>query len=57
MVFKVTNPQIISQEHGIDNTGAYTGDSDLQLERIDVYYNEASGDSQSQNLNLTEASS
>jgi len=35
--------EIISQEHGIDNTGAYAGDSDLQLERIDVYYNEASG--------------
>ncbi|KAK9766262.1 Tubulin beta chain (Beta tubulin) [Basidiobolus ranarum] len=31
----------ISAEHGIDKDGAYVGDSDLQLERIDVYYNEA----------------
>lgn len=35
--------EIISDEHGIDATGAYHGDSDLQLERINVYYNEASG--------------
>ena len=34
---------MISDEHGIDPTGGYNGDSDLQLERIDVYYNEASG--------------
>lgn len=27
----------------MDPTGKYTGDSDLQLERINVYYNEASG--------------
>jgi len=33
----------ISEEHGIDATGSYKGDSDLQLERINVYYNEASG--------------
>ncbi len=32
-----------SDEHGIDATGKYTGESDLQLERINVYYNEASG--------------
>ena len=32
-----------SDEHGIDPTGSYTGESDLQLERINVYYNEASG--------------
>ncbi|VDK81237.1 unnamed protein product [Litomosoides sigmodontis] len=32
-----------ASEHGIDPTGAYNGDSDLQLERINVYYNEASG--------------
>lgn len=32
---------MISDEHGIDPTGAYHGDSDLQLERINVYYNEA----------------
>ncbi|VEN59769.1 unnamed protein product [Callosobruchus maculatus] len=35
--------EIISDEHGIDPTGSYHGDSDLQLERINVYYNEASG--------------
>ncbi|XP_072908240.1 tubulin beta-4B chain-like isoform X1 [Hemitrygon akajei] len=35
--------EVISDEHGIDPTGAYHGDSDLQLERINVYYNEASG--------------
>ncbi|CAF4943440.1 tubulin beta chain-like [Pieris napi] len=33
--------EIISDEHGIDPTGRYHGDSDLQLERIQVYYNEA----------------
>ena len=33
-----------SDEHGIDPTGSYTGEAaDLQLERINVYYNEASG--------------
>merc|ERR1712032_299624 len=35
--------EIISDEHGIDPTGTYHGDSDLRLERINVYYNEASG--------------
>merc|ERR1712203_862560 len=35
--------EVISEEHGIDPTGTYNGDSDLQLERINVYYNEASG--------------
>merc|ERR1712227_134551 len=35
--------EIISDEHGIDPTGSYVGESDLQLERINVYYNEASG--------------
>ncbi|XP_023667010.1 tubulin beta-3 chain-like [Paramormyrops kingsleyae] len=34
--------EVISDEHGIDPTGNYVGDSDLQLERISVYYNEAS---------------
>merc|ERR1711942_456502 len=34
---------VISVEHGIDPTGTYHGDSDLQLERINVYYNEATG--------------
>ena len=32
--------QVISDEHGIDPTGTYHGDSDLQLERINVYFNE-----------------
>uniref|UniRef100_A0A3B4BCY7 Tubulin/FtsZ GTPase domain-containing protein n=1 Tax=Periophthalmus magnuspinnatus TaxID=409849 RepID=A0A3B4BCY7_9GOBI len=35
--------EVISDEHGIDPTGSYQGDSELQLERINVYYNEASG--------------
>ena len=35
--------EIISDEHGIDPTGSYSGTSDLQLERINVYYNEATG--------------
>ena len=35
--------EVISDEHGIDPTGSYHGDTDLQLERIDVYYTEASG--------------
>ncbi|MCP9265006.1 beta-tubulin [Dirofilaria immitis] len=32
--------EVISDEHGIDPLGQYHGDSDLQLERINVYYNE-----------------
>merc|ERR1711868_174112 len=35
--------EIISDEHGIDPTGAYTGTSELQMERIEVYYNQAMG--------------
>ncbi|XP_060718447.1 tubulin beta-4B chain-like isoform X8 [Tachysurus vachellii] len=35
--------EVISDEHGIDPTGTYHGDSDMQLERINVYYNEATG--------------
>ncbi|XP_076715720.1 tubulin beta-4B chain-like [Callospermophilus lateralis] len=35
--------EVISDEHGIDPTGSYHGDSDLQLERINVYCNEAAG--------------
>lgn len=34
--------EVIAGEHGIDATGAYTGTTDLQLKRIDVYFNEAS---------------
>ncbi|XP_041973894.1 tubulin beta chain-like [Aricia agestis] len=32
--------EVISDEHGIGPDGRYSGDSDLQLERINVYYNE-----------------
>jgi hypothetical protein len=35
--------EVISDEHGVDPTGTYHGESDLQLERINVYYNEAVG--------------
>lgn len=35
--------QVICDEHGVDGQGAYCGDSDLQLERINVYFNEATG--------------
>eukprot|EP01018_Ginkgo_biloba_P012349 Gb_28103 [translate_table: standard] len=35
--------EVVCDEHGIDPTGTYYGDSDLQLERINVYFNEASG--------------
>jgi len=36
--------EVIADEHGIDPTGVYHGDNDLQLQRIDVYFNEASGE-------------
>ncbi|KAE8731848.1 Tubulin beta-5 chain [Hibiscus syriacus] len=35
--------EVICDEHGVDNTGKYCGDSHLQLERVNVYFNEASG--------------
>jgi tubulin beta len=34
--------EVVCDEHGIDPTGRYVGTSDLQLERANVYYNEAS---------------
>ncbi len=34
--------EVVCDEHGIDPTGAYVGDDKNQLERINVYYNEAS---------------
>ncbi|KAH1084244.1 hypothetical protein J1N35_024005 [Gossypium stocksii] len=34
--------EVVCDEHGIDPTGRYIGSSDLQLERVNVYYNEAS---------------
>ncbi|XWS11459.1 hypothetical protein CRYUN_Cryun38cG0084700 [Craigia yunnanensis] len=36
--------EVVCTEHSIDSTGRYQGDSELQLERINVYYNEASCD-------------
>ncbi|KAM3179052.1 alpha-tubulin [Hymenolepis weldensis] len=33
--------ETLGQEHGIDSSGKYHGDSELQLERIDVYYTKA----------------
>lgn len=36
--------ETISQEHGINTEGKYVGNDPLQLERLDVYYNEAAND-------------
>ena len=33
--------EVVSDEPGLDKDGTYTGNNDLQLERISVYYNEA----------------
>ncbi|XWS49940.1 hypothetical protein CRYUN_Cryun12cG0045700 [Craigia yunnanensis] len=35
--------EVVCNEHGIDATGNYVGTSHVQLERVNVYYNEASG--------------
>jgi tubulin beta len=35
--------EVVCDEHGVDSTGTYCGESDLQLERINVYFNEATG--------------
>ncbi|XP_034233414.1 tubulin beta chain-like isoform X2 [Thrips palmi] len=35
--------EVISDEHGVDPSGRYCGESPLQLERINVYYNEGRG--------------
>eukprot|EP01100_Stratorugosa_tubuloviscum_P005659 TRINITY_DN251_c0_g1_i2.p1 TRINITY_DN251_c0_g1~~TRINITY_DN251_c0_g1_i2.p1 ORF type:complete len:457 (+),score=261.17 TRINITY_DN251_c0_g1_i2:141-1511(+) len=35
--------EVVSEEHGLDAAGTYHGDSDAQLERINVYFNEAQG--------------
>ncbi|KAI5071144.1 hypothetical protein GOP47_0013395 [Adiantum capillus-veneris] len=37
--------EVVCTEHGIDPTGSYIGDADVQLERLNVYYNEASCES------------
>lgn len=34
--------EVVCAERGIDPSGRYTGSSDLQLERVNVYYNEVS---------------
>ena len=43
LCFYVQFWEVISDEHGIQPDGTYKGESDLQLERINVYYNEANG--------------
>jgi len=35
--------EVMSQEHGISKVGTYEGDKDIQLERINVYFNEGQG--------------
>lgn len=35
--------EVISDEHGLNATGIYEGDSALQLERVNVYFSEAHG--------------
>lgn len=34
--------EVVCDEHGIDPTGQYVGNTELQLERVNVYYNEGS---------------
>ena len=36
-------PDFSGEEHGIDPLGSYHGDNDMQLERINVYFNEGQG--------------
>ena len=35
--------EVICDEHGLDPTGTFMGESDLQLEKMDVFFNEAMG--------------
>jgi len=35
--------EVVCEEHGIDTSGEYEGENDNQLERIQVYFNEATG--------------
>ncbi|KAK8607694.1 hypothetical protein V6N13_046302 [Hibiscus sabdariffa] len=35
--------EVVCDEHGIDAKGNYVGTSPVQLERVNVYFNEASG--------------
>jgi hypothetical protein len=46
MAHDIAIMQVVCDEHGVDPTGTYHGDSDLQLERINVYFNEATGGEQ-----------
>ncbi|KAK7724823.1 Tubulin beta chain (Beta tubulin) [Botryosphaeria dothidea] len=41
-MFRLANVQTICKEHGVDSSGNYNGTSDLQLERMNVYFNEPS---------------
>ena len=34
--------EVVCVKHGIDPTGRYVGNSELQLKRVNIYYNEAS---------------
>jgi hypothetical protein len=40
---ELSKTQVICEEHGVDPQGNYVGESDLQLERINVYFNEGTG--------------
>lgn len=42
--------EVISEEHGINCTGDYVGDSKLQLDKISVYFNESPCESLSVSL-------
>lgn len=46
--------EVISEEHGVDPTGSYHGDSQIQLDKIDVYYNEATGTSYCNNKKISD---
>jgi hypothetical protein len=48
-----THREVVSEEHGIQADGTYKGTSDNQLERINVYYNEAAGSYPGYNTALT----
>ncbi len=43
MTWPLDCKQLPYSENGIDPAGKYNGDSELQIERINVYYNEATG--------------
>jgi tubulin beta len=36
--------EVLCDEHGIGGDGEYCGDNDAKLDRINVFYREASGD-------------